>query len=172
MKDYFQSKWRLLHEIRAEPEAVAGGVAIGTFMGFMPFIGLKTLLAIAVAWIARCSKMAAVIAVTLHDVSLLFAPFLIWVEFHLGTWILGRPRTDIIPKLPGHFWQHWGSFWNWEFFNRYVTPILIGSIMIAIPFAIASYFIVHGLLVRMRRHRECAEAAAKAAGAAVNPDDI
>lgn len=173
---YIKDKMRILHEIRAEPEAVAGGVAIGMFMGFTPFIGFKTLLALFIAWVARCSKMAAVIAVTLHDVLLLFAPVLVWLEYHIGNWVLQRPPYAPIPRTPGHglsnFWHHWASFWNWNFFNHYVYPVFIGSLIVGLPFAIASYFLVHSLLVKVRKHRLAAEAAAAAAGAAIDPKDI
>lgn len=176
IKRFFADKLRALHDIRAEPEAVAGGVAIGMFMGFTPFIGFKTLLAILLAWLARCSKIAAVIAVTLHDVLILFAPVLVWIEYHIGNWVLQRPPHAPIPHATGHglsnLWHHWASFWNWEFFLNYVYPVFIGSIVIGLPFAIASYFVTHGFLARVRARREAAEAATRAAGAAVDPNDI
>lgn len=172
MKDYFKRQLKALHDIRAEPEAVAGGVAIGMFMGFTPFIGLKTLLALFLAWVARCSKIAAVIAVTLHDVTLFAAPFMLWSEYHIGIWVLQRPPHPAPAKLPGHFWQHLDSFWNWEFFIEYVYPVFIGSVVIGLPIAIVTYFLMHGLLVKVRRRRLAAEEAQRAIGAAVDPNDI
>lgn len=169
---YLKDKLRMLHDIRAEPEAVAGGVAIGMFMGFTPFIGLKTLLALFIAWVARCSKMAAVITVTLHDVLLLLQPVLIWVEYLLGNWVLQRPSKKELPQLLGHFWEHWGSFFQWSFFNECIYPVIIGWIIVGLPFAVASYFLMHSVLLKMRRHREALNAAAAARGAAVDPNDI
>lgn len=176
LKTFILAQWQKLHEIRAEPEAVAGGAAIGIFMGFTPFIGFKTLLAIFVAWVARCSKMAAVIAVTLHDVLVFFAPMFIWLEYHIGNWILGR---HALPNPPGSghrnllaFWHHWGALWNWDFLNHYIYPIFIGSIVVALPFTVATYFVTHGLLVRRRARRLAAEETARATGAAVDPNDI
>ncbi len=173
---FIQDKMRRLHEIRAEPEAVAGGVAIGMFMGFTPFVGFKTLLALLIAWLARCSKMAAIIAVTLHDIGIVIAPVMVWLEFKIGSWILQRPPFVPKPRTPGHsifnFWAHWDSFFNWEFFHNFVIRVLIGSIVIGLPFAIASYFVTHSLLTKMRRRRLEAEEAAHLAGAAIDPKDI
>ncbi len=172
VKAYFLRQFNALHDIRAEPEAVAGGVAIGMFMGFTPFIGFKTLLALFIAWIARCSKIAAVITVTLHDVTLFAAPVLLWVEYHIGIWVLQRPAHLAPPRQHGHFWQNLASLWNWEFFNHYIYPVFIGSVVIGLPIAIASYILMHGLLVKVRRRRLAAEETARAIGAAIDPNDI
>ena len=66
---------RWLHEhslkllaIRDTPEAIAGGVAIGIFIGFTPLIGLKTVLTILFAWLARSNIIAAVLASAGHDI--------------------------------------------------------------------------------------------------------
>ena len=50
------------------PHSIALGSAIGIFFGFTPLWSLKTLLSIGVAWVFRCNKLAAAIAVTLHDI--------------------------------------------------------------------------------------------------------
>src|SRR5256885_4383783 len=52
--------------------SIALGSAIGIFFGFTPLYPLKTILSIAIAWVLRCNKIAAAIAVTLHD-ALIFA---------------------------------------------------------------------------------------------------
>src|SRR4030095_6390390 len=66
-------RWLVAHHltlmtIADTPHSIALGSAIGIFFGFTPLYPLKTLLSIAVAWIFRCNKIAAAIAVTLHDV--------------------------------------------------------------------------------------------------------
>jgi uncharacterized protein len=166
IKDFFAQKLKTLREIRAEPEAVAGGVAIGMFLGFTPFIGFKTVLALLIAWLARCSKLAAVIAVTLHDVLLPVAPFMVWVEYHLGRWVLRLPPIPPPPVNKVHSFldrlHSWTSLFHWDFFCKYVYPVLVGSILIAIPIAIASYFLTHTVLVKMRQRRAIAAAHAAA----------
>src|SRR5437763_14529737 len=63
-------RWLVAHHmtliaIADTPHSIALGSAIGIFFGFTPLYPLKTVLSIAVAWICRCNKIAAAIAVTL-----------------------------------------------------------------------------------------------------------
>src|SRR6266853_673564 len=73
------------------PHSIALGSAIGIFFGFTPLYPFKTLLSIAAAWISRCNKVAAAIAVTLHDIVICAMPAIYFVEYKLGCWILQRP---------------------------------------------------------------------------------
>ena len=68
MKSWLVAHHMTLMAIADTPHSIAFGSAIGIFFGFTPLYPLKTLLSIAVAWIFRCNKIAAAIAVTLHDV--------------------------------------------------------------------------------------------------------
>ena len=66
-------RWLVAHHmtlmtIADSPHSIALGSAIGIFFGFTPLYPLKTLLSIGAAWAFRCNKIAAAIAVTLHDV--------------------------------------------------------------------------------------------------------
>src|SRR5439155_8507862 len=72
-------RWLVAHHltlitIADTPHSIALGSAIGIFLGFTPLWSLKTLLSIAVAWMLRCNKIAAAIAVTLHDVIIFAIP--------------------------------------------------------------------------------------------------
>ena len=66
------------------PHSIALGSAIGIFFGFTPLWSLKTLLSIVVAWVCRCNKIAAAIAVTLHDVLIFVMPAVYFAEYKLG----------------------------------------------------------------------------------------
>src|SRR5260221_110717 len=98
---YFASLWRRLLELRDTPHAIAGGIGIGVFFGFSPLFGVKTLLSLATAWLTRCSKIAAVIAVSLHDVVWPFLPFLLRIQYDIGYWILSNPH-ELPPKIALH----------------------------------------------------------------------
>src|SRR4029077_4349388 len=83
--------WLVAHHmtlmtIADTPHSIALGSAIGIFFGFTPLYPLKTLLSIAVAWIFRCNKIAAAIAVTLHDLLIWVMPAIYVAEYHLGCW--------------------------------------------------------------------------------------
>jgi uncharacterized protein (DUF2062 family) len=163
---------RWLHEhslkllaIRDTPQAIAGGVAIGIFFGFMPVFGLKTLSAIFFAWLTRSNILAAVIAGTLHDVILPFMPAVYLWEYNLGYWLLSHPH-----HLPPHMHKpHWEGFsWHmWTtFFSSVGTRMMLGGFIFAAPFAVLSFFITRRLVTR---HQLKKQALAAAAEEPVNP---
>src|SRR5437667_11227059 len=91
-------RWLIAHHmtliaIADTPHSIALGSAIGIFFGFTPLYPLKTLLSIAVAWVFRCNKIAAAIAVTLHDVMIWAMPALYLAEYQFGCLILNRPAA-------------------------------------------------------------------------------
>lgn len=131
------------------PHSVALGSAIGIFFGFTPLYPLKTLLSILVAWICRCNKLAAAIAVTLHDVLIFAMPAIYFAEYKMGCRVLHRPPPTRIHFNPLHFHQAF----HWHVFTRWIWPALIGSLFLAIPSAIAAYVVLR-LLVRRHEDRQ------------------
>jgi hypothetical protein len=148
LKQWLTDHHMTLMAIADTPHSVALGTAIGIFFGFTPLLSLKTLLSIAVAWICRCNKIAAVIAVTLHDVLFFAMPAIYFIEYKLGCWALRRPAPlrDPFERL------RVGHLFHMHVFGHVIWPALIGSLFLAIPSALVAYFILR-LLVR--RAREC-----------------
>jgi len=128
------------------PHSIALGSAIGIFFGFTPLWSLKTLLSIAIAWVCRCNKIAAAIAVTLHDVLIFIMPAVYFAEYKLGCWSLHRPPPA--HRIRFHFGLH--DYLNWELFRRVVWPAMIGSLFLAIPSAVIVYFVMRMLISRAR----------------------
>ena len=91
MKRWLVAHHMTLMAIADTPHSIALGSAIGIFFGFTPLYPLKTLLSIAVAWVCRCNKIAAAIAVTLHDVMIWAMPAIYVAEYQFGCWSLQRP---------------------------------------------------------------------------------
>ena len=85
--DYLKGLAAKLVTLRDTPHAIAGGVAIGVFIGFTPLFGVKTLLSLGVAYLLRCNPIAAVIAVSLHDVALPIWPVILRMEYDIGFWV-------------------------------------------------------------------------------------
>jgi uncharacterized protein (DUF2062 family) len=139
-----------LMAIADTPHSIALGSALGIFFGFTPLYPMKTLLSIVVAWICRCNKVAAAIAVTLHDVLIFAMPAIYFGEYKLGCWVLRRPP-------PAHIHLRIGvrDYVNWHLFSHVIWPALVGSLFLAIPSAVAAYLLMR-LLVS--RSRSCAEA--------------
>ena len=147
---------RWLHEhslrllaIRDTPEAVAGGVAIGIFFGFTPLFGLKTLGAIFFAWLTRCNIIAAVLAGTLHDLILPVMPVVFIWEYKLGYWIQYQEWPRKLPHvhLALHEWRDWTNMLT----SKVGKPMLLGSMAIAFPMALISYFIIKPIVAHHHR---------------------
>jgi uncharacterized protein (DUF2062 family) len=148
-------RWLVAHHmtlmaIADTPHSIALGSAIGIFFGFTPLYPLKTLLSIAVAWACRCNKIAAAIAVTLHDVLIWAMPALYLAEYQFGCWILNRPAAQRVHfRL---FRLH--DYLHWHLFSRVVWPTFwpafVGSLFVAVPSAILIYFLMRLLISRAR----------------------
>jgi uncharacterized protein len=128
------------------PHSIALGSAIGIFFGFTPLWSLKTLLSIAVAWVCRCNKIAAAIAVTVHDVLIFVMPAIYFAEYKVGCWALYRPTPA--HRIRFHFGLR--DYLNWDVFQRLVWPAFIGSLFLAIPSAVIVYFVMRMLISRAR----------------------
>lgn len=134
--------------IRDTPEAIAGGVAIGIFLGFTPLFGFKTLLAIFLAWLTGSNILAAVIAGTLHDLILPLMPAIFLWEYGIGSWLLSHPHrwpgSVIKLTMSPQAWLNWSSF------VTIGTPMLLGSVVCGVPLALATFLVARRLIVRHR----------------------
>jgi uncharacterized protein len=150
LKQWLGAHHMTLMTIADTPHSIAFGSAIGIFFGFTPLYPLKTLLSILLAWVLRCNKIAAAVAVTLHDVLIFAMPAIYFGEYKLGCWTLQRstPHHIRFGQFPLRDYLHW------DVFSRVVwprlEPALIGSLFLAVPSAIATYILVR-LLVRRAR---------------------
>lgn len=150
LKQWLVAHHMTLMAIADTPHSIALGSAIGIFFGFTPLYPLKTLLSIAVAWICRCNKIAAAIAVTVHDVAIWAMPALYLAEYQFGCWIINRPAAQRV-----HFRQfRLHDYVHWHVFSRVVWPTFwpafVGSLFVAVPSAIVIYFLMRLLLSRAR----------------------
>jgi uncharacterized protein len=146
--------WLRKHSLRLlaiadTPEAIAGGVAIGIFFGFTPLFGLKTLLSMFFAWLTGCNLLAAAIAVTLHDVALPFMPAIYRWEYDIGYWLLSKPHEWPVAlrhvQWDVHAWRSWTTYLT------VARPLLLGSLIFAIPLAALSFFGTKAFIERYRR---------------------
>jgi uncharacterized protein (DUF2062 family) len=146
---WLRGKSEEILRIKDAPRAIAVGVSVGVFFGFIPLWGLKTLLAIALARLLRGSVVAAAIAVTLHDIILPLMPLLLRWEYDIGYWLLHHPH-ELPPHL--HLHDHSASIWfHWSSFFTVGRPLLLGALIVAAPSAIVSYYFVLTLLNRASR---------------------
>lgn len=148
---WLREKARQLVSLRDTPHAIAMGVAVGMFFGISPLWGLKTLLALLVARLLQGNLVAAAIAASLHDVVLPVMPLLLRWEYDIGYWLLSHPH-ELPPRL--HLVHSRPSDWlRWSAFLTVGRPLLVGSFLLAIPIAIAAYYVTLSVVERRRRKR-------------------
>jgi uncharacterized protein len=152
VKRWLREHHMTLMTIADTSHSIALGSAIGIFFGFTPLWSLKTLLSIATAWVCRCNKIAAAIAVTLHDVLIFAMPAIYFAEYKIGCWILHRPLPRHRVRL--HLSLH--DYLNWDLFLRVIWPALVGSLLFALPSAIIVYFLMRILISRERESPKAA----------------
>jgi hypothetical protein len=133
------------------PEAIAGGVAIGIFIGFTPLFGLKTVLTILFAWLTGSNIIAAVFASAAHDVLLPLMPVIFRWEYDVGVWLLSQPHRwpPSLSKMhvQGYSWRHWTTFFTVG------KPLLVGSVVCSAPFSLLSYVLTRRLVARHQRKK-------------------
>ena len=143
VRAFFSRHYHKLMQIRDTPHAIAGGLALGVLIGFTPLLGLKTLIAVLLAWLFRCSKLSAAIGVTFHDILWLVWPLILRWQYVIGFWLI---HHHLPPKFaPKHL--RMGELMHWKTLGL-LWPTFIGSIIMALPLALICYAIALQVVTR------------------------
>ncbi len=155
-RDWLHRHSLKLLAIRDTPEAIAGGVAIGIFFGFVPLFGLKTVSTIFFAWLTRSNVLAAVLACTAHDILFPLMPAIYAWEYGTGYWLLHLPH-----HWPTTFPKHHGGWLSWRSWIPFLLgagkPLLVGGCIFAAPFAVLSFVLTRGFVSRHQRKKHAQE---------------
>lgn len=141
---------RRLVSLHDPPHSIAGGVAIGIFFGFSPLFGLKTVLALVLAWAFRCSPVSAVIAVTLHDLLLPLYPIVLTLQYDVGYFIYHHK----FPSQLGLHHMKLVDLFKWTTFLTVGWPLLLGSTIFGLPLSIIAYFSTLEFVKKYRQRRD------------------
>ena len=134
---------RLLR-LKGQPEEVAGGVAIGVFVGMTPTVPLHTILAVLIAYLFRRSKLAAAMGVWVSNPLLL--PFVYLLDYKLGRMVTRTtPPSFAMSDFSIHKIIEVG--WGISF------PLIIGGFILGLICAIPSYFITKRIVILYREKR-------------------
>lgn len=123
-------------------------MAIGTFLGFSPFFGVKTLLALLLARPLRGSPLAAVFGVTLHDLLLPFAPLIARWEYNMGFWLVSYPHRW--PPALSAVGLDMGKWANWQTLSETAGPLFLGCVILGAPFALVAYLLTQRAIAKGR----------------------
>ena len=144
----------LLH-ISDTPERTAAAFAMGVFLGFSPFLGLHTVLAIALAFVFNLNRVAALLGVYSN------LPWII-AGYYAFTTVIGAAvtRTRLPPgfrerllalfdlsELSGEFWRQLGVL-----LHPLLLPFMVGSLIGCSILAGIAYAVVLPFVRSRRRH--------------------
>ncbi len=133
-----------LMRLRGQPKEVAGGMAIGVFVGMTPTVPLHTVLAVLIALILKRSKLAAALGVWVANPFML--PFIYFLDYKVGQALIGADAPSLaianfsIANLIDLGWSI--SF-----------PLFFGGAITGILCAIPSYFITKRLIFMYQARR-------------------
>lgn len=114
-------------------ETLAKGVAIGTFFGLLPLIGLQIIASAVLCYIMRANIAGAALATLISN------PFtaagLLWMQVSLGHWL--APAFVAVDATHYEGTAHYIAL--------YGKPLLVGSLASAVVGGLLAYPLMHGL---------------------------
>ncbi len=131
-------------KLKGDPTYVAKGMAIGVFIGVTPTIPFHTAIAIALAFIFKASKPAAIVGVWFCNPVTL--PLFYYGSYKVGALLF---RLDISADLKGMPISE-----ILEMGAEVTAAIMCGGIIIGIPFGIAAFFITRSVFHRLQLRRK------------------
>lgn len=134
---YLRKAISSLLKVPDTPERTAFGFAIGVLIGFSPFLGLHTVMGVAVAFLFRLNKIAVMLGVW-SNVPWLVIPFYSFATW-VGVKVIGLPEGIHLPSIEfsdlfrTEFWIWLGSQW------QLLLPAFIGSLLLSVILAAIAY---------------------------------
>jgi uncharacterized protein len=144
LKQRIREVWQKLSHLNATPDQIAAGFCIGIFASLLPLNPSPTVTAIVVAWLLKRNVMAAVAGAV---ISILYLPLLplIWLaEYRLGKLIL--PVQHPLTLDQARLWDVLQKSWD------VYAAMFVGSIIIAIPVTLLTYWAVKRLAGRWAKN--------------------
>ena len=145
-----------LLKIDDTPERIAGAFALGVFLAFCPLLGLHTALGLGLAFAFRLSRLAVLVGVYTNT------PWTVIPYYTFATWFgsLFYQSGQLLP--PGLFRIGLSDVLTMQFLSymreswRILIPFFLGSTLLAVALALASYPLSL-LLLRSRHGHQAAE---------------
>ena len=144
----------LLH-VNDTPERTAGAFALGVFLGFSPFLGLHTIVGIALAFILNLNRVAVLLGVY-SNLPWIMAPYYAFTTMAGAAILRTQPRPDLQERLAETFQLSIRTSEFWHQVAHLLRPLLwpytIGSTLGASLLAAIAYRVALEFVVRRRRH--------------------
>jgi hypothetical protein len=115
--------------LRATPDEIAKGVALGIFIGMTPTFGFQMALAFFFSWILKENKIAALLSVWVTNP--ITAPFIYAAQYETGRILLGMERSSFPSALTFDAFKSLGY--------EIMVPLCFGSLLHALLWALLAY---------------------------------
>lgn len=140
-KEKWKKRFKEILSLDSHPGHIAAGFAVGVFIGFTPFFGIHTPMAIAAAFILRINKLTCVTGAWLNT-PLTVLPIL-GLSFKLGRILRGLPPQEL--HIRGI---------EWHYLKGHATSLLLGTSILGFAAAVVSYFLCYQMVIRFRKRDE------------------
>ena len=145
----------LLH-IHDTPERTAAAFSLGVAIGFSPFVGLHTLIGLALAFFFNLNRVA-VLAGLWVNLPWFMGPYYA-AATALGTWLTGATMPpQFLAQLEGIWalpaWRDRMSALG-HLLRPLLIPYTLGSLLGAVPMGLLAYRPTLAFLLARKRHRE------------------
>jgi uncharacterized protein len=144
----------LLH-VNDTPERTAGAFALGVFLGFSPFLGLHTIVGIALAFMLGLNRVSVLIGVY-SNLPWIIAPYYAFTTMMGAALLRTDPPPDLRERLGDMFQLSVTTAAFWHEVVRLLRPLLwsytIGSMIGASVLAAVAYHVALAFVIRRRRH--------------------
>lgn len=136
--------WLRFKRLQGDPRKLAWGMSLGVFIGVTPTFPFHTFMALALAPILRVSPVTAYLGIWICN-PLTMAPLYL-AAYEVGRLVLFQGQPLCLPKT---FDFHSVINMCWEG----GVALQVGGLIIAIPPAIAAYFVTLWVVKRYRQHK-------------------
>jgi uncharacterized protein (DUF2062 family) len=146
LKQRVREIWQKLSRLDACPDQIALGFSIGIVASFLPLNPSPIIVATVVAWLLKRNVIAAVAGATTAILYIPLLPFIWLAEYRLGKLIL--PVQHPLALDQAGLWDVLQKSWD------VYAAMLVGSIIIAAPFTLLTYWGVKRFAERWARQRK------------------
>jgi uncharacterized protein (DUF2062 family) len=136
--------WLKFRRLQDDPRKIAGGMALGVFIAITPTIPFHMVGALALAALLRVSPVTAFLGIQICNP--LTIPAIYLAAYKVGQFLLYRGKPLVFPET--FSFEAWiAVLWQGG------VALQVGGVILAIPPAIAAYFLTLWLVQRYRRRK-------------------
>lgn len=144
LRRLFRYHWLKFLRLQDDPRKLAWGTALGVFIGITPTVPFHTVAVLSLAALLRVSPVTAFIGLQIGNPLTLPAIYL--ASYKVGQFLLYRGQPLVFPET--------FSFKAWmDVLWQGGIALQVGGVILAVPPAIAAYFLTLWIVQRYRRRK-------------------